>query len=181
MLMNEKHYSISHAVDLNLKDHVLNCESWSSFGFLLWTTKKIGSITSLKFEKEDERVKLESLQVGDIVVYRWVDAFEFTGEIPLRKGKLQEAVWLETGIFLFLSKNNKQHFVCGYAKPPGDFLEWKFTAVPTDLLVDVYLVNRGLVKKLLGRAILERVKKAALSTLPDLKDRKVKRWQCRIG
>jgi hypothetical protein len=73
----------------------------------------------------------------------------------------------------------KPHLVCGYAKPPGEALEWKFTSIPTNLVLDVYLVNRGLMLKLLGKATFQKIKKTALQKLKF--DGRVHRCTSMIG
>ena len=104
-----------------------------------------------------KEVKLEELKSGDLVTVVWSDAWEDRGKLPV-KPEDYDQLWVEFGvIYLYTQGRVRKHLILAYNKPPGDVREWSYTAIPTDLIVQVFLLESkyleivlpGVLKKLL--------------------------------
>ena len=108
-------------------------------------------------------VGLEMLRPGDLIVIYWSDAW--SGENLPRRNAEYDMVWVEWGAFLYYRGKIKKHLVMAYNKQPGNLERWSFTAIPCDLIIKVYLVERGFIQKILP-GTLERLHQVAHMTMP---------------
>ena len=110
-----------------------------------------------------EKVKIEDLKPGDLIYIAWSDAWE-ADKIPL-SNKDYDAVWHEWGVFLFIRGRRKRHLIMAYNKKPGDITQWDFTAIPTDLILEVQRIQPHFLQKILP-SLIEKLLSKANSTVP---------------
>jgi hypothetical protein len=110
-----------------------------------------------------EEVKIEDLKPGDLIGISWSDAWE-ADRVPLSE-KAYDVIWHEWGVFLFTRGRRQKHLVMAYAKKPGDITDWNFTAIPTNLVARIVLVQPKFLQKFLP-GILEKLLKKAKVTYP---------------
>ncbi|HEX69298.1 MAG TPA: hypothetical protein ENG10_03270 [Candidatus Bathyarchaeota archaeon] len=110
-----------------------------------------------------EKVKIEDLKPGDLIYIAWSDAWE-ADKIPL-SNKDYDAVWHEWGVFLFIRGRRKRHLIMAYNKKPGDITQWDFTAIPTDLILEVQRIQPHFLQKILP-GLIEKLLSKANSTVP---------------
>jgi len=109
------------------------------------------------------KVSLNELKPGDLIAIKWSDAWA-AEEIP-RNEKDYDIIWVEWGAFLFIRGKIKRHLVMAYNKKPGDIMQWSFTAIPVELILEIHLIQRGFLQKILP-GFVERLIRAAHATMP---------------
>jgi len=123
-----------------------------------------------------KKVGIEDLEPGDLIYIAWSDAWE-ANQIPL-KDKDYDAIWHEWGVFLFIRGRKKRHLVMAYNKKPGDVTQWDFTAIPTDLILEVRRIQPRFLQTILP-GLIEKLLSKANSTVPKRlgqASNKVLRW-----
>ena len=117
-------------------------------------------------------VNVEQLKSGDLITVVWSDAWEDRGKLPI-KPEDYDYLWVEFGvIYLYTQGRIKKHLILAYNKPPGDIREWTYTAIPTDLVVQVYLLAPKYLEKVLPgvlQKLLRKVKVRVPKRLNPLK------------